>query len=547
MEAVYGSQILRLFCWAWVLSHIAVAETLPNAPDVPFVDLVNQAKAAERSHAYELAEQLFRRALAQLHDGPQVTAVTLWNELGYTHQQQARLEDAINDYHKALEINLALENPDEVERATSIGNLGSVAMRQGSFADAENRFREALTGLDRNGLTNTRVGATVLSNLGFVLRKQLQFDAARDVYRKAEDAVIRTLGKNSAQYARLLVGIAQVSYATGNYSDAIEKDRCALQLENTVDGIDARDKATVANDLGLALSAAGQQVEAESLFTSAVELYKSTHLLQDRALVETLNNLVLALIRSGNLELAEQSEQEAQDLCMKWADPDDATLANLHNTLGVIAMNRQDRHKARAELTEALNTWEKIKGANTPEYSAALTNLATLDDKSGDHKRAEELYRNALAIDEVRLGLKHPRVADDVANVAAELFHRKQADEALRLYTQAKSIQEASFGPKSIQVASLWHSIGIVQHASKHLNESSEAYAHAVAAFKASASPDSKEFYSCLREYATLLRILQKFDEAEETDLLATRIQVADAIHAQGNGGSDRKTTLGFR
>jgi hypothetical protein len=70
----------------------------------------------------------------------------------------------------------------------------------------------------------------------------------------------------------------------------------------------------------------------------------------------------------------------------------------------------------------------------------------------------------------------------------------------------------------------------------KRLDDAETAYGKAVAAFKASSDTNAPDFSVCLREYASVLRAKQRFNEAEQADLLATRIQVTNAVRAEKSG-----------
>lgn len=511
----------------------------PEVTRIPFAALNQQATDAVRNHSWAEAETLFRAALSRLVDSSSADAAIIWNELGEVHMQQRRFRDAEQDFFHALAINQQLHSPDITELAISVNNLGSIGILEGRLSDAEHHFRESLGILQQNP-SNKQMQVPVLTNLGLVLQKEGQYDAARHIYSEGI-AAGRCSSEEAIPYcAKLLMDYGLLSYQTGNYRDALEKDTRAEEIGGKLAHIPNRDRATLENNMGSALLELDAYPDAEQRLTHAVELYKSDPDGTDPSLIDTLNTRAVLYERSGKTARAEMDVREGLRIAAQLVGPADRRIANLHNTLGMIASHKGDRRTARAEYDTALKIWLQSSGRNSTEYAATLSNVAGLAHRSGHHDRAEELYRSALQIDEATLGARHPRVASDLTNIAAELSTRKRLDDAIALYERAKEIQERDFGPQSAEVAQTWHSLGVVYEMSKRPNEALRAYETAVAAFKAS-SPEAPDYAVCLHEYASLLRTRQRFDEAEEAEVMATRVQVKNAIRAD----QDNSTTPG--
>lgn len=421
------------------------------------------------------------------------------------------------------------------EPAASVNNLGSVALKEGRFSEAERRFRESLAMLERANLVNTPTGLVVLSNLGLALQKQRQYDSARDIYSRAFEVSQRVQGADSIQHAKLLVDSGLLSFVTGNYPEAIRKDKFALQIESKIPDLSSFDRATAENNLGMALLKLGHLAEAEEHLKTAIDSYRSDLRNIDPAVIETMNAFAMAEQKMGKLDEADGTVNEALAIAERVLPPQDVSFANLHNTLGILAMERSKNRVAKAQYQAALKIWGKSAGPNSCEYAATLSNLATLEDRSGHHGRAAELYLKALRTDEAILGPNHPRIASDLDNLAAQLFARRQWVAALSLYKRAKDIQQRSFGPASADIANTWRSIAVVYQRSNRLDEAKLAYENAITAFEASV-PEAPEYGLCLRDYASLLRLQKRFVDAELTDVLAGKIEVKNAIRADTPG-----------
>ena len=84
------------------------------------------------------------------------------------------------------------------------------------------------------------------------------------------------------------------------------------------------------------------------------------------------------------------------------------TVAYLNNTLGFYLRYHGDLAGARPYYERALAITEKALGAEHPDTTRSLNNLAFLHYKEGDLAGAGRLMRRALAIREARLGAQHP-------------------------------------------------------------------------------------------------------------------------------------------
>ena len=421
-----------------------------------------------------------------------------------------------------------LHDSPETARVISLNRLGAAALTHGRFAEAEREFRESLDVLRSADPNDDAIAGIVLSNLGLALQHQRRYAEAEESYNRAKAAIAHSHGEASSEYAKLLMDVGLLRYHTGDYVRAAQLDALALKIESALPELTDRDKATVENNAGLALFEMGRLSEAEQLLVKAVEGYGSGPGDPDPGLVQALNALAVVKINMGEIDSATRVERQALQLATARGQIDPGALANVHNNLGSIAVRSGNPRAARLEFETALRQWAAATGENTPEYGATLSNLASLDSNAKDHKRAEKLYRRVLAIDEAELGPGHPKVALDLSNIAVQLYARKLPYEALAYYERARMIQESSGA--SLDLARTWRGIAAIQSSSKHLDEAAAAYENAIAAFKSSGAENGDDFSACMRAYAVLLRKLQRFNEAEQADLVATRLQVKAAI-----------------
>jgi tetratricopeptide (TPR) repeat protein len=517
-------------------SLVVAVHVLPaDAPASLWAPLRQQALAASATGSFDKAEELLRAAIVSLPgSGEQAKeAVGIWNQLGLVHQAEYKLEEAASNFQHALELNQLLTEPDPAQTASLLSNLGTISQSQGKFKEAEKYFRQSYTLLEEKHLTETATAAPVLNNLALDLQQQGRYKEANQFYSLAFAAFHRVQAENSLEFAKLLMNSGTFDYETGRPADALPKHRRVIQIQSTLSVRDY-DRGYALNNLGLTLFELNHLSEAENCFQKALELERHgpVHI----KVVETLNSLSVLESKTGRLEAAKQHAQQALQLAEQNGEKDDPVFANIWNNLGMIAVAQHDLREAKRMFEKAKERWIVTVGMNSPQYSATLSNLAGLESKHGHHKEARKLLSETLRIDQARWGPNHPQVATDLANLASQLFFLKDYAEAIDLYKRAERIQEARLGPEHSDAAGTWRNLAVAYELAKQYGDADTAYRSAIRGYESGSGSGSPELSKCLREYAGLLRQLQRFSEAAEADVRASGIEVKTAIKAERSG-----------
>jgi tetratricopeptide (TPR) repeat protein len=199
----------------------------------------------------------------------------------------------------------------------------------------------------------------------------------------------------------------------------------------------------------------------------------------------------------------------------------------------MIALAGNDLRAAKGYYEKSAASALEVSGRGSARYAAALSNLATIEARQGHHGPAQSLWNTALAIDEARLGPEHPQVASDLSNLAAEAFYAKKYRVAIGFYQRAAAIQERSLGEQNRQTAAAtWRNLAIAYYRAKKYRDAQAAFARAIQAFEIFGGAGLLDLLDCLKRNAEVLRKLDRFAEAEQTEVRATRIEVENAIRA---------------
>jgi tetratricopeptide (TPR) repeat protein len=466
-------------------------------------------------------------------DGAGADAVVHWNEIGRLQQAESKLDEAEQAFRHALRLSERLANPSKMEVAVILNNLGTLSLARGQYKLAETPLRQSYSILETNHLLETEAAGALLTNLALDLQQQGRNAEALPFYNLAFTAFRVSASETTLEYAKLLTNSGQLSFEMGRIREAVGSQRKAIEIQNALPSVDNLNRAHALNNLASALAQIDDLVEAQTLLSQAIELLKNsdpTHLPRaPRQLVETLNNLAVVERRAGHRTAAVQHAQEALDVASTRLSRTDPLLAGVWNTLGMIALEKNDLRQARESYEKSAALLLEISGRESAKYAAALSNLATIEAREGHRKQAQSMWQAALAIDESQLGPTHLRVASDLANLAVQSFYNKKYAGAIDLYRRAASIQEQSLGAGNRLTASTWRNLAIVYRAAKQYDEAHNAYQRAIHAFETSPGA-SLELLYCLRQDEGVLRILKRFADAEQTEVRALRIEVRQAI-----------------
>ena len=333
------------------------------------------------------------------------------NNLGVALAAEGRLEDAVEQYRRALEVRPIY--------AEAHSNLGVALVKLGRVAEAISHYREAL-----------RIWpayATARKNLGTALMKAGDSGAAIEQYRlalslrpddaethnnlaialastgRAEEAVVhhREALRINPRYAQAQQDLGVTLLAAGRSGETVEVYRRAVQEQ-------PRD-ASARRQLGAALASAGDTAGATREFEEALRLrpdYPQAH-----------NALGLIRASRGDLPGAIASFEAALR-----SDPDSA---EAHNNLGSALASVGSDEQAISQLREAL----RLK----PGYAAAHKNLGMVLAAGG--RFDEGLYHLGEA---TRL---EPDNADAHSLIGALLAERGRLDEAIRHFQQVVALR----------------------------------------------------------------------------------------------------------
>ncbi len=213
---------------------------------------------------YEAGITAHQRALARLvelePDGLSVARVL--DDIGAAQVQLGRLDEAVANHLRAIEIRVRVYGPKHPVVAASERELGVSLSLAGRIDEAKAPLERALAiHREARGETNVQVAA-VLDDLGRVARRKGELDVALARHEEALAIWDQVLGDPHPDLAVSLLNIGYTLVAAGKPAEAAVIDARALAMFEATVGAKHAYIVYAGNALGMALLSAGKPAEA---------------------------------------------------------------------------------------------------------------------------------------------------------------------------------------------------------------------------------------------------------------------------------------------
>lgn len=367
--------------------------------------------------AFELLERGAQRIDTELQDQPEVQAFlrtsmgNVYRQLGLTEKAKPLLEAAYQQVKK-------IPNVNPQHKADIITSLGTLAMNNVEYEQAEKYFQEAL-----------QVIPDEYSKPRFVAQSNL-----------------------AIYYSR-----------TNQYDKAIALNQTLIEQLKQHDPDNADDMSTACNSLGMVYFRLDEPGKAVPYFEQGLATIEQSG--------EVLNENKIALMANLALVKAELGEhQEALDLSLQTLELKEKMLPANHpdlilayDNLAFAYYQQQDLEQAQFWNGKAIEAYEEVFNANDElsdqiryDYAMTLANYAVLLRKNGQLPEAKSSFKKVVTMLKELLGNEHHYVADYVYELAQINFLENQIEDANSQVEQSLSIYANSNRPLSGRHLKSW-------------------------------------------------------------------------------------------
>ena len=229
--------------------------------------------------------------------------------------------------------------------------------------------------------------ADVLNHRAVLLQMAGDTEASRRAFTDALDLRRRLLGDDHPDTAESRFNLGVLYRRTGDYARAREEHEAALAIREELFGPRHPKVAESLMAIG-ALAGAEGRPEAETLYTQALEIQRSTFGEDHVAVAQAHEALAIIAAKRKEFAVAREHLDTALGVYTRKLSPSDPRLGRLLLNLGNIELDDRDLAAARGHLERAVAQLEKTAGPEHPQVARALAGLATACNDAGDHEAA---------------------------------------------------------------------------------------------------------------------------------------------------------------
>lgn len=348
---------------------------------------------------------------------------SIFNDLAGFYQSIGNYNDAAIYYKQAL---TSVPAKTSTQLYTNIVfNYVSLLQASGNFGEAERLLSDIENELKSSGPV---LQFKFFQNTGNLYHAKGNLDEAEKQYKKALELAASNYGKNSIEYADILLRQATLAKDKGAYnvSEPLFKQALGLVENNSMAA------AAIYNNLGILLQQMGRLDEAQKQFELALAIYKGSNQGSNIDYVLTQENLATLYSLKGDSRKALQLLEETVELNKQIFGTESPNYAtSLHNYASLL-QNEKRTKEAKSLFEEALSIRKNSFGINHPSYANTLHNLAVLAEDEKDYVLADDLLNQVIVIRSNLYDENHP-------SYTAALFSRAVLKQQMNEFDDAKS------------------------------------------------------------------------------------------------------------
>ena len=337
--------------------------------------------------------------------------------------------------------------PDNPDTATNAGNLGTILIAQGKYAEAEPLEKRVLAADRKASGAGSEDVATDLNNLGTVYFHQAKYAQAEPLYTNALSIHLKLFGNEHPSVASDLTLMGALLADEKKYPLSEATYRRALAIDEKALGPEHKEVATVLSNLASLYYAQLRYQDAEPAYRRALAIRQRALGPEHPLVAATLSALALLKKDQGQYPESEALYRQALAIDEKALGPEHPQMARLLNGLGDLYMDVVQVPLAAPLFQRALAIDQKNLGPDNPQVAADLNSLALVADAGGNAAEAAPLYERVIAIDEKASGPTSYALVPALLNLGSLRQRERNFAAAETLEKRGLTILEATSGP----------------------------------------------------------------------------------------------------
>jgi serine/threonine-protein kinase len=278
---------------------------------------------------------------------------------------------------------------------------GSPARAKGHDATVIDMLDDASRRVETELADQPEVKAEMLTTIGRTYMVLAKYDKAATYLREAYQANLKLYGPTRLETATVMYGLANLSYATGDYAAAeswFDKAVLAYRLHAKDANFEFRQLCAVLSDAAFVMRARGRLNDAERLWREALSYAPRTPASYRNNLIVNKSFLAQLYLDRGDVPKADAMASEASQQLRAVGNP--FPLAQALIDLGNVRRFQHRYPEAESLIEEGTKLFAKSQGEDHPNVAFGLTSLSAVYYDERRYDLAEQDARKALVIAE---------------------------------------------------------------------------------------------------------------------------------------------------
>lgn len=494
-----------------ILTQCAATDAAGAATIEAWSALCAEGDSALSSQSPSIAEQKYRQAVALVKKqskNPEdldkcllklASALTLLDRTG---EARTILQQMLNQHQKKFGSNSS--------RLTAVlMGLGSIEEAAGDHTLAMSYYNRALAISEKNYGTYSPDAAFALRGIGRVHGKMGNKAAATDSYKRAITILSKEPNLEAAE---------QLKAVTHDYGDLLKGSDTSDK--NLIDDF----QKEIFNDRqplkSPATSGSGTRIpDSETSSNSGASTRGSTLTGTVQSQWQQQSEQQLAQARNSDT-----NENEAVSLRGIHMPSSDAALKPAFKVVSDTIFQQNRYHLGEAQYQRMIAADTDSLGPNHPSVANDLNGLAQLYIAQKRFTEARSCLTRALAIYEATYQSQNVLTINTMASLASVESNLGNIPAATKLYREALSNAQETLGPNSLETAKILNGLAFLYYQQGQLDKASTFYQWAIASTEKAVGTKDPLLAACLKDYALVLRGLDKDNQASEVEQRAGRI-----------------------
>ncbi len=272
---------------------------------------------------------------------------------------------------------------------------------------------------------------------------------------QAELQIANVQNLDAATHAELVSTLGEVQLSLSNF---VHAEKLFAQAEQTSTGAGQLDLARDAQVRRAdAMQRAGRNADAIAELQPVLPALRQS---ERPTLLRALAVLAAADVSVGKPDDALKLRREAVGAAHRVYGENAIDALSVEFKLANALITVQDFAAAKKTLDDALQRWRTAQGPQDDRYVAALNDLATATDGTGDTQASEARYRELLALKRTIYTPPHDAIAATLRDLGVVLTREEKFAEAKTALDEALTMDKAIFGENHLETATTYHAIG---------------------------------------------------------------------------------------